>query len=312
MKKTIITSISLLLISFYQIKAQQTYMPVFGNDTTTFYYNIYVGNIVSAFYKQNWIKKNNSNMYIQSEKDNHHLQGYEVGVGDSIEVSSDNSKIWVHEFYNKIKTRTLVMDLNLKIGDNFSCPINPDFSSYTVQDVTTINGRKHIVFAKKIDFAVCVKCDGTDYVVYREFALKFIEGIGPNISFMTCFPKGESREGVPILCAQNKDGVLSYGIPELYPYWGLDGVHTALENTNIPKLNASPIPVDKLLELSLPDIINYTNAVVFIINVSGILQLKYQLDSNKTSIDLSSLSSGVYLVEVNADNYKEVIKIIKR
>ena len=103
LQKTIITSISLLLISFYQIKAQQTYMPVFGNDTTTFYYNICVGNIVSAFYKQNWIKKNKSNMYFQSEKDNHHLQGYEVGVGDSIEVSSDNSKIWVHEFFNKIK-----------------------------------------------------------------------------------------------------------------------------------------------------------------------------------------------------------------
>lgn len=309
MKKTILASITLLLISLsFNVKAQQTYMPVFGNDSTVFYYYLYVGNNYQ-FCKEIWIKvKEKENTYVCSKS----FCNVSSSDRDTLEISDDYSKIWLKTpGWNE---KILIMDLNLKVGDSY---YRPDYNATPriVTDVYIKNGRKHIIFNEKFPVVICRKCDETDNAVFYDFSLRFIEGVGPNIHLSAYFIGGETVESLPILCSQNKDNEIAYGIPEFYPYWGLwwiNGSLTGTDNVNVAELNATPMPVNDMLKLTLPEGINFYSGNITVRDITGAEKQKIAVLNNPADIDFSAFSSGVYLVEVNAQGYRDTIKVIKK
>ena len=80
----------------------------------------------------------------------------------------------------------------------------------------------------------------------------------------------------------------------------------SLEENEISKsFTIYPNPVNNFLQLQLSTTLKFKKATVF--NYFGQLVLQ----SKSTTIDVSSLSSGVYFVEVETDKGKGVKKIIK-
>ena len=81
----------------------------------------------------------------------------------------------------------------------------------------------------------------------------------------------------------------------------------SLEDNIISKnFNVYPIPVNSNLQLHLSTILEFKMATIY--NYYGQLVLQ----SKKTTIDVSDLSSGVYFLEVETNNGKGVKKIIKK
>ena len=81
----------------------------------------------------------------------------------------------------------------------------------------------------------------------------------------------------------------------------------SLEDNIISKnFNVYPIPVNSNLQLHLSTILEFKMATIY--NYYGQLVLQ----SKKTTIDVSNLSSGVYFLEVETNNGKGVKKIIKK
>ena len=310
MKKTIITSIALLLIGLsFNAEAQQTYLPVFGNDSTVFYYHLYHGNS-KTFYKTVYVKdENKQNTYYSTLSTD--LGG---PLSDTVIVSSDNSKIWYKP--GALDEKVLVMDLNLNVGDEFLirgryCQQYP--SRYTVKEVFIKDNRKYIVFDKTMEVSICAKCDETDNV-YLEYPYTFIEGVGPNIQFRSCFPVlNESSENVPVFISQKKDKEMDYGIDLLRSFWGIDWLRTDAENVKIySDIKLKPIPVINDLHISVPESIDLDNAVATVRNVFGSPVLEQKINNRCEVINFSSAPSGIYLIDVNSVNYKNTFKVIKK
>lgn len=78
----------------------------------------------------------------------------------------------------------------------------------------------------------------------------------------------------------------------------------------LSKFKISPNPVSSEFEIKLPDGINQVNMDIF--DVFGKLLYSSQVSKLKSSIDISSWDSGIYLVRINSDRGTQTKRIIKQ
>jgi len=80
------------------------------------------------------------------------------------------------------------------------------------------------------------------------------------------------------------------------------------ENINDLKFNVYPNPCDNLLSL---DIDSENQSSITILDISGKIIYHQTLNFMQTILDVSSLNSGIYFLEMISDNKKQIKKIIK-
>ena len=287
------------IFSLQLLNAQTTYMPIFG-DTTSYYY--YRENLDSRdFYRNDYIKDNNKEHCYAGVQQNCLI----------IEVSEDNSKMWVLDCLTKTN-KTLIMDLNLAVGDTFMC----SSIKYTVEQVYVYNNRKHIVFENLCEHVTGESCElfieKEPYVRITPLSLKFIEGVGPNIMFGgNCIPYHQADlDGISWVCSQNKDGIFYYGMPEFYPHWGVENFSLSSPNVNADTIIITPNPVEWSFSITLPNNINNTNTQIQLKDVAGKIIQTFSVNKNPFTFDISSYPVGMYLIEIIAPNYKGITKKI--
>ena len=86
-------------------------------------------------------------------------------------------------------------------------------------------------------------------------------------------------------------------------------IDVALEDKDFTKntFKFYPNPVKDILHLSYDQ--NISTVVVY--NLLGQLIMERNINSNSTSLDMSHLNSGTYLVKVTSDKITKTIKVIK-
>lgn len=93
---------------------------------------------------------------------------------------------------------------------------------------------------------------------------------------------------------------------------------TILQNTEPLKeiigkreMKIYPNPTKGMLQIEIPDYENLKNGVITVYNVQGKLITQKKIDSFKNTIDLSSVSNGLYIMQINAGKEISSWKIIK-
>lgn len=191
-----------MLIGICSLHAQEqetTYLPVFGEDTTSYHIGgQYATGSPAEVFRANYIKNKTENGVYNL------VESYQ-GFPEQLRISADNSKMWIKYSGGE----ALIMDLSLNVGDTYKSEYR---QTYTVSKVYEKNGRKHVEF----DVPMHVSFGwGEDHADEGMRPLVFIEGIGPNVFFLT-----GSNSWV---LSQFKDGELSYGLPEWEGRWDFIG-----------------------------------------------------------------------------------------
>jgi len=75
-------------------------------------------------------------------------------------------------------------------------------------------------------------------------------------------------------------------------------------------LAANPNPVNQTLNILINGKI-YGNATIQVVDITGKIVQKMQVSSNNTSIDMSALSNGTYIIRYNDNSNSSVIKVTK-
>ena len=94
-----------------------------------------------------------------------------------------------------------------------------------------------------------------------------------------------------------------------YNYTSSITLNTEQFEINSNALKVFPNPTSNIINIKL---LNYEDTIASIYDLSGRLILKQNLDSEISIIDISSLSNGLYLLTVNADNKKTTKRILKK
>ena len=311
------------ILSVLQVNAQETrtFLPLFGEETTRFYYAINAclqpRSFVSVSYSYFDIVRDmeNKNIYL--------TRGYSFIHYSMFEVSEDNSKLWgIHITWQGDTVRNLLMDLNLNVGDTFN--------GYTVAKVYYEDGRRHIEFEGRIyastDFFVCV---AGNFLCVSDVSFVFVEGIGPNV--LVAEPQFSNNEIIAYawLYARHRDGEFEHGIKGAVPpieYWhnSIPGFpmwemwlicepKTGIKKSGIRTLSITPNPARDYVQIILPETTAETITLT-ISNLQGQIIETIVIDSNLSLfvLDISRYAPAVYIAVIEIGTYRYVGRIVKK
>lgn len=102
------------------------------------------------------------------------------------------------------------------------------------------------------------------------------------------------------------DYFLGYGIPDLSLAYDIG---LSLQESEVVEFKVFPNPVENILNINIPSAIEQTHLIIF--DVLG--KAVYQTNLNETinRLDISSLSSGVYMLLFQAEDSSKTFKLIK-
>lgn len=106
---------------------------------------------------------------------------------------------------------------------------------------------------------------------------------------------------------ESPDNFLGYGIPNLANAYQI-GLSVLEENAI--EFKVFPNPADEILQIQMP--LSNGNVHLKFINVLGTTVLEYELTNSWTELDVSELSSGIYMLFLQSENFKKTIKLIKQ
>lgn len=198
-----------------------------------------------------------------------------------------------HIFPNNTEEHLIYSFNNLSIG--MELPINEENTSITVQS---------------IDSVLIGDTYRKSYHLYNDMLLGYdywIEGIGSTRDFLSSYTYVFEWD-FWTLCMTNENGEIFYvNSPN-----GEDSCHYYI-NVGIDGLKISnaiyPNPVKNQLHIEI-SIENLPEELI-ILNIQGRAIIRKKLTDQKTTIDLSELESGIYLLELFYHDKKEVFKLIK-
>ncbi|MDD2798143.1 MAG: T9SS type A sorting domain-containing protein [Bacteroidales bacterium] len=291
MKTKLFAILLLAMMSFLTTNAQ-TYQPIFGTNST-YFTTLFGGDDLLRVQKDTLVDG----------------QVYKVFPrGDLVRVTSDNSKVYVRPtdpYYSYNQKEYLIMDLNMKLGDFFilndSITYNSIYKSGTidtlvVDSVYYLHGLKHIRFDRVMlyDF----NWVGVDY------KFEFIEGVGTTIGF-NYRPAyyGAYFNDSPIIC-YFKDDAKFYSQDQIKWYISVDGCYSYPLGIN-EKRSENPIQItfdnhsNQLIIKSTNG--EEPNCIVSLFNSTGTLLKRIDEVSFPSTVRLSNLNNGVYIVSIKTE-----------
>jgi hypothetical protein len=215
-----------------------------------------------------------------------------------------NGKLW---YRSKSRNRDLlIMDLSLEVDDVFYVHRNDDSVAFYVDSVYYKNNRKHI----RLNGANIIHC------VYID-TLTFIEGVGPNASFLlhdNIFSFTEVYIDLYVLCMY-RDGELIH-INSYYSdkEWVTDPCRifgTSIEKVRDPGSGISiyPNPASDVLHVEIdPSLLPSTEIVIY--NIQGVALKHLHLQGYNHTINTGGLNKGLYFVSIKNGSHRLLQKII--
>ena len=232
-----------------------------------------------------------------------------------IYVREDTLTGRIYRYYPELDTEVVVCDMSLDVGDTFRMPDVMDRVQYVpngnywdyyytetnqptvVDSVIYVEDRK-IIFLKP--FSCGDAFSGGLYFGDELFQdlypnLRFIEGVGP-----TYGPLGHINMGADymnlLLCVHYGDSLVYMNHPILGCYQSGAGV---------PEYPASimrlyPNPANQVLNVEF-DGVETPSGVITITDIAGVVVLSQECSSTVTSLDVSRLKSGVYVIGFRND-----------
>lgn len=321
MKKTLTIIATALCLSLAQ--AQQSYQSVFG-DTLTDWYYVYHTNtcdfsnsgacfehsvadtIVWGGLTYNYVRLTyyrNNRYYDNTWTHIEYLPGEDFGLRES----EDNSQLYRRT--SEDSAEVLIMDLNWRVGDTIelwdswlgqSCNIT------TIDSIFYASGRKHLRTTHYLNFSSGGYPETTD-------TLYFIEGTGPSLGLA---PFNQNNILVPILSCHWLDEDLEPVFRRHFPAWEdwaffgdcLPPDEIGTESIiDIPQMSIHPNPTTGILQLEgLP----HGEKHIGIYNVFGQKIQSFSTEGDRSTLDISRLTPGVYFIRISSSE-KDMLKIIK-
>ncbi len=190
-----------------------------------------------------------------------------------------SGKLWYIDIYGN--DEKIIMDMDLIVGDTFQ--IKPNHYS-TVDSVYYKNNRKIIRF---------------DLETRWDEAVKFIEGVGPNISIT--YPL-DDYDGFYVSCKYNTDSLIY--INSNPNFIDCEPDLSAINEISFrEEIIIYPNPFTETLNIKLENCLkNYTGKLQFNLYNSMGFRIKNGIMPKSKSIELSDLKSGFYYIHLLSDN----------
>ena len=217
----------------------------------------------------------------------------------------------IYRYYPNIDTEYVWCDMSLNAGDTFVLPaINDRLYRYNEQNVKLvvdsvayINGKKIIYFPYIKNSHSLMWFNGNFFIDKTVVKLSFIEGVGPTYGPLGYDPLGPG--GLSFLSCVHVNDTLLY-IANANAGCNLYYVH--INEANFSRyINIYPNPAKDYIYIDFPE---EKIKSIKLYNLLGVL-LKEQ-KSNKTSVDISSLPQGIYLLSIETDETVIAKKIVKQ
>lgn len=200
-------------------------------------------------------------------------------------LREENQKVW------RIGTNNypemLIYDFTLNLGDTINLwDEDPMIVDSIVNKPINNENRKHIYFS---------------YPGYPSLSELWIEGIGSNRGILE--PGSGTFEGGSswFLCMK-ENGAIIYSNPNYNSCFLI----TEIEEINYSLIEAYPNPAEDLIKISNLENIRIESISLF--DLSG--QKIRDFDKSKTELDLSRISTGIYLLKLSYANSEIIRKII--
>lgn len=286
MKTKILITLFSTVFSLQILNAQTSYMPVF-EDTTRYYYAFQGFDFDDFGYIE--LKKTSDSTFIPI------IDPIAINFYKYLIINNTNSKIW--GVLKDDDTKILLMNLDMNVGEQY---MDGAGCSHIVDSVYWKDGRKHIRFEKhQVNLGPVLNS-------YFEF----IEGVGTNTCFM--FYVCDRISEISWLRSQYKNRILSYGVPEWYPYWDYIGMHVGLINIEeVNRIQLYPSPVRNILSLEFSDSFNLNNTKLNIYDIRGKHIFSYFPTDRKITLDVCYFLPGIYLLNISNNENNKTFKFIK-
>jgi len=172
----------------------------------------------------------------------------------------------------------LIFDLNLQVNDTFYNWILPG-TYMKVDSVYLFEGRKYIEF---------------DATTAWDEPIKFIEGVGPNISLLWAQSNSGFQDPYSVCTYEGEVLVYTNDNPnflycEFYP--------TNIKNNHYKHLKIFPNPTQENLTIKIPDI-NSDELIIVVLNLAGEVVLKTTTSKNEITLNMSKFCSGIYVLYI--------------
>lgn len=201
-----------------------------------------------------------------------------------IRQSSDASKLYLLDTNENIER--LIVDMDLKVGDEFAHPLPFPFEIDTVESITYKDGRKHIHFKN-------MKPAGR--------TLTFIEGIGPTRYILSgFFDAAPPYDDNFLICYSN----------DSYFYNIEDYICACTRETQIRDISSDTYKITKLSEFIEISFTENAHRTWRLFDISGREMEKSSIVNwQSIQIPITELKSGIYIARIyNRDNkeYKSI------
>lgn len=217
-------------------------------------------------------------------------------------LREDTSCGKIYRYYPNIDSEYVWCDMSLNVGDTFCLPtINEDEHWYegqntklVVDSIVYVKGRKIIYFPWSASSFLDI-----------DTKLRFIEGIGPTYGPMG-FEPIELNSLCFLSCVHFNDSLVFMANAEA----GCDIHYENIEEKNIPQyIRLHPNPVNNMLYIQSLD--EQEIGDITICDISGRTIYHTYVNTSSTTIDISQLDNGVYVIMLNDNNRKDIYKFVK-
>ena len=245
----------------------QTYQKVAIPDTTTWLVaqEQFSGRFIDTLYAKN-----------QSDDKIEIWFGSQYGVEQLflglLRSNEDNSRLWFTPYGTGNNEEMLIFDLTLEKGDTF-------YLGSTLTTVDTVFYKDNL---KYIEFDISTIWDEN---------LRFIEGVGPNISIAWMAHPGILEPYV----------VCKYDDALFYVAENPNFIECTIDTTDSEEFEKNdgikiyPNPANGFISLSFPQVHNYNDVVFEVLSIDGRKLISKPIHSELSTQDISTLPTGMYL-----------------
>ena len=114
-----------------------------------------------------------------------------------------------------------------------------------------------------------------------------------------------------------RESASQFNSPDYFLGYGIPNLQLALNNAlsmkdsegNNLDIKIFPNPISNILNIAVPSNDNESKGIFY--NILGKKVLEIDLDKNKSQLDLSFLSSGLYLLKIESQTFSQTFKIVK-
>jgi len=264
----------------------QNYLSLFGSNSTT--WDIVLQGYCDALCSQTSVVKGDTTIDTHTYKIISNLTGF-------VREDTLKGKAWFYDTYNK--TEYLVMDLGLKLADNFVIYKNSNEAvAFVVDSVYYLNNKKH------------VRLNAQTTMCSLNEKITFIEGSGTTAGFTYHRNLNGNSVSSSMLC-HHKNGTKVMGnvlFNNVCTSCSID----ITENLLPLKINFFPNPIQDELNIEIKNFIS-RNYNLIIYNLMGNKVFSQNLTESLTTIKVSNLNDGIYQAVIEDRYTNEHFRFIK-